>query len=242
MRLKANQRPWFERDGGARLAHDAALLVEHGFSGLVHEIRESEVVLGGVLPIVTGISGITHHISTEIRFPDTYPLDEPKAYDAVKRFAALPGRPLADRHLAEDGWCCLWLQSRSEWAAADPDALVHYLRQLFSFFERQLIYDLIKRWPGPEYAHGSEGYAQDIRETLNQSPQMIALYEEILRGRLKPRRREPCPCGSAKPFVSCHKLVFDDLDSRIPWPVLNDVRRGAMTLQQSQRQLPRAEI
>jgi hypothetical protein len=230
-RLKANERSWFERDGGARLAHDAALLVERGFSGLVHEIRGKQVVLGGVLPIVTGVSGITHQIATEIRFENTYPSDEPKAYDAAMRFSALPGRPLADRHLAEDGLCCLWLQSRSEWVAADPDALIHYLRQLLAFFERQLIYDVIKRWPGPEYAHGSDGYAQDIRETLGQSPRIISLYERILRGGPKPRRRDLCPCGSAKLFVTCHKLVFADLDRRTPWHVLNDVRSGVMTLQ-----------
>lgn len=34
------------------------------------------------------------------------------------------------------------------------------------FFDRQLIYDLIGKWPGPSYGHGSEGYLEFIHERL----------------------------------------------------------------------------
>jgi hypothetical protein len=191
-------------------------------------------VLAGVIPIVPGKSGIIHRISTEIRFRNTYPVDEPSAYDIEKRFKALPGRPLADRHLGEDGWCCLWLSPRSEWDSGNPDTLLHFLRQLVAFFERQLVYDAIKRWPGREYAHGDDGYVEYIRERLCDSEQMVALYEAILRGSPRPRRREPCPCGSGKPFASCHKSVFADLSRCVPWRVIGGIRNGAMTLQTSE--------
>lgn len=228
--IAAGGRPWFQRDGGTRLAHDAALLGLYGFAELAHEFHGGNVVLTGVIPIVTGASGITHRIATEVRFPNTYPRDEPSAFDIARRFTALPGKTLADRHLNEEGWCCLWLSSRSEWDARDPDALVRFLRQLGAFFERQLIYDVIKRWPGREFAHGDAGYVQDVRETLQEQLDIILLYEDILRGRSKPRRQEACPCGSGERFVVCHKTVFDHLGRRMPQRFLDGVRRGSICL------------
>jgi hypothetical protein len=223
-------RRWFDVDKGARLAHDSVLLAKHGFTELKHEIRDGVAVIVGTIPLVTGPSGVTHRIALEIRFPPTYPREEPAVYDIAHRFKAHEGRLLADRHLAEDGSCCLWLRSRSEWDARNPDALAHFLRQVVAFFERQLIYDVLRRWPGPEYSHGDEGYAQDVRETLQEEPGMIALYEAILRGEPKPRRRSPCPCGDGRPYVSCHKIIFDNMRRRLPPRFLNAVHNGAIRL------------
>jgi hypothetical protein len=225
----ARGRPWFLRDQGARLQHDRAVLARNGFSELVHEVRGREVVLTGFIPIVTGPSGITHRIATEVRFPDAYPRDEPAAYDAALRFQALPGKTLADRHLDSSGSCCLWLASRSEWKPSDPDALAHFLSQLTVFFERQLVCDVIKRWPGPEYAHGDAAYVQDVQETLG-DPRLVACYERLLQGTAKPRRREACPCKSGDNYVVCHKPVFDQLSRRIPHRVLDGIRHGAIAL------------
>jgi len=167
-----------------------------------------------------------------VRFPEAYPLEEPAAYDIGTRFKALPGKTLTDRHLGINGWCCLWLQSRSEWKPDDPDALVHFLRKLTAFFERQLICDVVNRWPGPEYAHGYAGYVQDIRETLGDAG-IVACYECLLRGTAKPRRREACPCGQGENYVLCHKSVFDQLSGRMPQQVLDGIRCGAITLFES---------
>jgi hypothetical protein len=225
----AGGQPWFVRDRGARLEHDRALLARSDFTELLHEVRGREVVLTGFIPIVTGTSGITHRIATEVRFPNTYPRDEPSAYDADQRFQALPGKSLADRHLGSGGWCCLWLPSRSEWRPGDPDSLVHFLSQLTVFFERQLICDVIKRWPGPEYAHGDAGYIQDVLETLGDL-HLVASYERLMRGTHKPRRREACPCASGDAYVVCHKPVFDQLNRRIPQRVLDGIRHGVIAL------------
>lgn len=221
------------RDRGARLDYDRALLSESSLFGLAYEVREHDVVLTGFMPIVSGASGITRRIATEIRFPDGYPSEEPNAYDVGKRFRALPGKTLADRHLGLDGWCCLWLPSRSEWKPCDPDALVHFLSQLAVFFERQLICDVIKRWPGQEYAHDDAGYVQDVRETLADA-RMVACYERLLRGVAKPRRREACPCESGDDYVVCHKPVFDQLSRRMPQRVLDGMRNGTITLSEPQ--------
>jgi len=222
-------RHWFDVDNGSRLAHDATLLAKLGFDELTHEMRDGTVAIVGTIPLVTGASRVTHRIAIEIRFPPTYPREEPAAYDITHRFKAHDGKPLADRHLAEDGCCCLWLRSRSEWDPRDPDALAHFLRQVVVFFERQLIYDVLGRWAGPEYAHGNEGYAEDVRETLRDR-NMIALFEAILRGGPKPPRRAPCPCGEGRQYVSCHKIVFDTLRRRLPLAFLNAVHNGATRL------------
>ena len=228
-RTAVGRRPWFVRDQGARLNQDRALLSKSEFSELMLDVRGREVVLTGFLPIVSGSSGITHRIAAEVRFSDAYPLEEPAAYDIATRFKAISGKTLADRHLGINGWCCLWLQSRSEWKPDDPDSLVYFIRQLAAFFERQLICDVVKRWPGPEYAHGYAGYVQDIRETLGEA-RIVACYERLLRGTAKPRRREECPCGRGESYVLCHKSVFAQLSGRMPQQVLDEIRCGEITL------------
>jgi hypothetical protein len=173
------------------------------------------VSLEGFLSIQPGDSGIAHRIQTSVRFPDDYPRSEPAAYDVAHRFKALPGKTLADRHLSEDGWCCLWLPSRTQWRPENHKALLRFMNQLVVFLERQLIYDVVKRWVGPEYPHGDTGYVYDIRETL-QSARLVISYQNVLRRVGQPRRRDPCPCGAAVAFVACHKPAFDEITRRHP--------------------------
>jgi len=206
---------WFERDHHARLDRDVAMLHEAGYFGLDKKIRGREAVLAGTITVAPGTSGVVHTIDVLIRYPDDYPRDEPSAYLAdPQRFNAHDGKSLADRHLSPDGWCCLWLRPLSPWSGSDDRAIISFVQQFTVFLEKQLIYDVIGRWPGKAWSHGLHGYAEYVCEVL-MDVASIDLFESVLRGNA-PHRRGPCPCGSEMTYVACHKGRFDNLKRQIP--------------------------
>lgn len=116
-----------------RLVADKALVAE-SFPTLAFTVDEESqlVCLEGALAIDSGC-GIATLVETKLVFPRVYPQTEPFAYDAARRFKAHPEKDIKDRHLSNDGKCCLWLPPRSPWSATDPNALRGFLDQLVVF-------------------------------------------------------------------------------------------------------------
>lgn len=194
--------PWFAIGDGRRLAHDRELVVQH-YPQLSYEIEAQKLVrLRGPLVFVSD-AGISVRVITRIDFPDRYPELEPIAYDDEKRFPVD-----LDRHLLQDGQCCLWLPARSRWRRNDPDALLAFLDEVAIFFDRQLVYDATgrKHWPGGEYPHGRAGYVEFLKETLAVDSSTLDAIAPALLNRTRPERNGPCPCGSGRKFKRCHAL------------------------------------
>lgn len=97
------------------------------------------------------------------------------------------------------------------------------------FLERQLIYDVVKRWVGPEYPHGDAGYVYDICETLT-SARLVMFYQNLLRRVGQLRRPDRCPCDAAAAFVGCHKPAFDEITRRTPQRVIELLRSAELSL------------
>lgn len=152
--------------------------------------REQLVTLEGNIVIVADC-GVRTPITTLIKFPWSYWEIEPRAYDAQRRFQALPGRHINDRHLTGNGRCCLWLPPRSRWNGNDPNSLRDFLDELSVFFERQLIYDVTGAWPGLEYSHREAGYVEELAE----EPDGVAdLLVPVIRRETHVDPYGPCPC------------------------------------------------
>lgn len=208
-------KPWYEKDGRARLAADKALVVE-SYPVLAFRVDEDLelVYLEGTLAIDSGC-GIATLVETKLVFPRDYPHSEPAAYDAAPRFKAYAEKDIKDRHLSSDGKCCLWLPPCSPWSAGDPNALRDFLDQLVVFWDRQLIYDDTGKWPGPAYLHDQDGYLQFVAEQFGGDVKLAGVLAPLVLGRLFVGRNQYCPCGSHRKFKLCHLWKVEEIRRRV---------------------------
>ena len=196
--------PWYERDGGSRLAHDKELLCRT-YPHLRFDVapETGRMVIQGDL-----VFQLACNVPTQVRarlvLPHDYPRREPHAYDADGRF---PHE--ADRHFHPDGRCCLWLSAESGWNPSDPDALLRFIDQVSLFFDRQFVYEAQppnrrNRWPGGERSHGVVGYLEYVRDSLGGDEGIMAALAPTLTGHKRIGRNCLCPCGSNRKFKICH--------------------------------------
>ena len=207
-------KPWYERNAD-RFSSDRALVATF-YPSLEFRIdpeKESASLEGDML--FRAECGIPTKIASVVRFPWDYPGSEPVPFDAAKRFQARPGQQFADRHMGPDGQCCLWLPPCSLWDSANPDGLREFLDELAIFFDRQLIYDLTGKWPGPSYGHGTEGYLEFIREQLGNDASLGDILIPLITMKTEVSPNDVCPCGTGKKFKKCHRHLIERIQGQI---------------------------
>lgn len=203
MRMNSNR--WHERDGGARLTHDRALIVERypGLSYRIHAVSK-RILLEGHL-ILRGDSGVPERIEIRIEFSDQYPFQEPTIIEVGKRFPHI-----VDRHFHANGACCLWLPPKSRWKGHEPDGLLSFLDEAVLFFDRQLICDVVGYFPGPQWGQGYEGYIEYVQEQLGNDRVFVALVP-VFTTDLNPGRNDLCPCGKSRKYKHCHLPTVESI-------------------------------
>lgn len=209
--------PWYQRDGGGRLAHDEALVRKH-YPGLSHRVDAyaSKAWLEGHMTLLTE-SGVPKRFQVRVEFPQNYPEREPRIYETAGRFPRDP-----DRHMLPDGLCCLWVRPETKWKAEDPDCLVRFLDEAILFFERQLIQEMYPNepWPGGERGHGLLGYKEYVSELLDEDEDLLSALRPILAGAYRAGRNEACPCGSGTKYKKCCLPLVEGIERRVGPPVL----------------------
>jgi hypothetical protein len=180
------------------------------------EEASGAILMQGAVAISIGTKhGIVRTANVGIRFAADYPRSEPQGWIEPGTFAAHVGKSLSDRHITADGRCCLDLPVMSRWSPQDRDALVKWLRNFVLFVHRQFIYDLNGgRWPGPEWKHGSHGWAQYVVEQVGRN--MVTTFLSVYRGN-PPARKSPCPCGSGIVWARCHKRSITHVIGALPF-------------------------
>jgi hypothetical protein len=210
-RNRGPSRPWYKHDGARRLQTDRLIVSEYYPTLKYFLTQDEEVRL-----VILAECGIPSNISTRVTFPWNYPQSEPQAFDAKQRFQAWPGKRLIDRHILKDGKCCLWLPPRSPWSPGDSTALRGFLDEVAVFFDRQLVADVTGDWPGPQYAHGQEGYSQFARERLlEEGVSQTANLSDVINMTKDTDSYALCPCGSQKKFKFCHQSVVEKIRREI---------------------------
>jgi hypothetical protein len=178
------------------LARERAL-VAGAYPGLEFRVdaERRRVILEGTIILKEEGCGVETRVATRIDFPSTYPEREPTAYETGGRFPREN-----DRHFSEGGSCCLWLPPRSKWDPRDPDALLRFLDQLVAFYDDQLVYEAMGRWPRAEWGHGAVGYVEYLLEELGGA---TAVLDALAAGAV-PGPNVPCPCGNGRKYKRCH--------------------------------------
>src|SRR5688572_9544385 len=114
--------PWYERDGGARLAQDRTVVAARypSLNFRIDEEREQGSLEGEL--ILRSESGVPVCIAVRVEFPSDYPVAEPLVFDADDQFPHT-----RERHFLECEACCLWLPPLSRWDSQDPLGLGAFL-------------------------------------------------------------------------------------------------------------------
>lgn len=213
-RAPGPSKAWFERSHGARLESDK-LLVREFFPSLEFEIDQEikRVSLAGLLSMGTDC-GVSTEIPLRVEFPTDYPDSEPVAFDSSGRFKPAPGKTLADRHIFTGGQFCLWLPPTTRWNKDDDRALVKFLDEVVVFVDRQLIYDITGKWPGPHYDHGDNGFKEYIVERLG-SAELFETLRPVLSSERSVGRNDPCPCGRSVKYKKCHFEILAKLEREV---------------------------
>ena len=207
-------KPWYEANAGARLERDRSIAAQivPGLEFRIDHARKLAFLEG---ELVITECGIPTPIAVRIEFPPDYPQTEPKVFDSNERFQKLPGKELSDRHLLEKGRCCLWLPPKSGWSKHNPDALRQFLLEVVVFFDRQMIYDVTGKWPGPAYDHGWKGYREFIEEELGAGSDLARKLIPAIIKRERVGRNDACPCGSGIKYKRCHLWPVERIQKRI---------------------------
>lgn len=218
VRLK---KPWYVTpDGLKRRNIDAAILKERLPGVPISDVRSGRLIANGVATVVlsehTRWSG-----NIQIIFPKTYPQRPPIGFILADCFQPRD----AKRHFMADGSCCLYLPNVDDhWSGADPLALTSWLDQFMLFIGRQMLFDVLGRWVGPEWPHGYAAYALHIEERLGKD-----LVEAFHAYRKKPKAGASryCPCGAERKFAECHEPAFRKLLTELSGQSERDILSGS---------------
>lgn len=176
--------------------------VEH----LIIMDREAAFARGTVFADAGADTGVFEPVDIEMRFSTDYPLVAPDVWERGGRWV-----PVADRHMYGDGRFCLGLPGIDLPDTARPEDFEYFLKQLLVFLHYQFIYDATKKWPGRQWLHGDDAYAQYAVEALEiNTAEQARRLGPLLQGQLA-GSQERCPCGSGTRFEWCHARVVKQL-------------------------------
>jgi hypothetical protein len=160
----------------------------------------SAAIAEGPVAVDAG-AGRREHVHLRLSFGADYPPAPPDVRETKRRW-----RPHPDRHLFPDGAFCLGLPGVDAPELITPEDLAAFLDRLLVFLQDQLTFDVIGRWPGPDWPQGLQAaYAQYAIEVLRLSnaAELERLWPVVL-GR-EPRPNRACPCGSRRAYAACHR-------------------------------------
>lgn len=198
------------RERLARLQADRDLLArDHPY--LQYHLNEQDLtgLARGTVPLLLP-DGQVDPIEIAVDFHPGYPAEPPTVCDAGRRWI-----PDNDRHITADHSFCLYLREVDEPDLTRTAALQVFMLDIVCFLEQQLIYDRIRRFPGPQWPHQRDAYALYIIEQL---PAELAAAERLwdtTRSGAFPPRNAPCPCAAHTKYKRCHlELVTETRPDR----------------------------
>ncbi len=136
-----------------------------------------------------------------VHIPSQYPFGVPAV---IEKSEIIPREP--DRHIAEDGNCCLDIEHRLSYESKKGLKLLRFMQNwVYPYFANQLYFTENGKFAGEEYKHGVHGALQFYFETLMiaDSKLVIKILKSILTNNL-PGRNDNCICGETKKFKNCH--------------------------------------
>ncbi|MGI8922771.1 MAG: hypothetical protein ACR2HJ_01815 [Fimbriimonadales bacterium] len=173
---------------------------------LAYETTNGLEVVGGH-PVI-GLDGneITR-FSIKVVVTAVFPDELPLIFETANRIPRVP-----DRHINEDGSCCIGVAAALRQRMGRSFRLSDYvLGPMSEYFLGQALVDYGRPWPAGEARHGELGVIDFWLSALNaKRPENVLnllTYSSFMR---KPRKNSRCPCGLRKRARACHlaKIVW----------------------------------
>ena len=146
----------------------------------------------------------------KIVIPKKFPYAIPKVFE-------LNGKILRDndRHISEDGLCCLDIEHELLRLASKGISLCDFIvDKVYTFFANQLFFEKMGEYANGEYPHGFEGVRYFYSKKLNlTNPVIIIRFLKLILKNQIPGRNDCCPCQSGRKFKKCHLKSFEYLKS-----------------------------
>jgi hypothetical protein len=208
----------WHRLSSARLALERQRLEELPYFRLeATDIDEAEnFTTLGLLHFMGSRSGARHEFRVRLEYPARFPYVVPRIFDHDRRFT-----PSLDGHLFTTYEICLTLPERHEFSEGLDTLTAEVLGATLIWFDKRLIFDRTKRWPGPAERHGLHAIIDLLVET-QAMPDAIAIGRWLVVHATTPRGtpRKPdlyasCPCGSGKRLKFCHHDELRPLFKRL---------------------------
>jgi hypothetical protein len=124
---------------------------------------------------------------------------------------------IADRHMNDDGSCCVCLPEDYFLRNPGPFDMIAFLDgPVRGYFIAQTLVERGDPWPHGEWGHGMVGYDQWFKEFLDSlTPDAFRAYLETL-SREKIKGHHLCPCGSGRRLRDCHFWLVLRLQRILP--------------------------
>ena len=165
-------------------------------------------------------SGKQNDLRIRVEYPSQFPKDVPRVFDHDERFT-----PCLAGHLFTTHEICLTLPERCEFTKASDDLTAEVLGASLIWFQKRLIFDRTKQWPGPAEPHGINAVINLLVErrvapNANTISTWLLAHASTPAGHpAAPDLYAPCPCGSGKRLKFCHRddlqLIFNRI-ARFP--------------------------
>jgi len=163
--------------------------------------HEYPYCISGDFPIIDPEGTDWGKYSANILFHNTYP----------KGFALLMDKSKAfpwnlDWHIDEkNGWCCVCSPLESIGKVMTRISIVEFIREyVIRFYANQIFRKEFGYYKNGEYSHHQEGRWEALENEFSTSDRQ-EVKQILIRMAEKRRRKDPCFCGSTKPFNKCHQ-------------------------------------
>jgi hypothetical protein len=167
----------------------------------------------GTLHFVGHRTGRKQVLRVRLEYPAEFPKKVPRVYDHDGQFATC-----LEGHLFSDHELCLTLPERGEFRLGTEELTAEVLGATLIWFQKRLLFDRTKRWPGPAEPHGINAVLNLLVERFvapdasTISAWLLAHASTHAGNPGEPDLYATCPCGSGKKLKFCHRdelnLVF----------------------------------
>lgn len=153
------------------------------------------------------------------------PLNYPFGFPVLKEVGGGIPRTM-DRHINEDGTCCVAVLQETIVRANKGIQVTAYVNEyVIPFLANQIYFKEYGNWCNGDYKHGNEGILQyyiELLEAKNSNEVLNILGYALNNIRLG--RNDQCFCGSKKKFKACHSHKLDEINALGREQIQKDIR------------------
>ena len=157
-------------------------------------------------------AGPISEFDIEMVLSERFPSREPQVFEVGGRIPRV-----ADRHVNEDGDCCITVWENWLVCADDHSFAAFMAGPVNEFFLGQYWFEKTGKWPFGERAHGTKGLEEAYADALSiPNKKKDLIYHLRLLSKDWPKGHWLCPCGSGKLLRHCHRDEMMALHRRVP--------------------------